>query len=876
MKTLKLMLTAVIMLFVTINIYAQSVTIGDREFTAHPSAILEMQSTNKGILVPRLTFTQRMYVQTNAQAAGLLVYQTDRENGFYYFDGLVWKFLAPETTHELPNLARVALSGNYDDLNNKPFIPTELRHLQQDDWFAMYVTREEKQRWNAASAGTTFSGSWNDLTNKPTIPTRLSELQQDSDNRTMTDAEKTKLASLSNSSFSGSWNDLRDKPFIPTELRHLQQDDWWAMYVTRAEKDRWNAASVFSGSWNDLQDRPVLFSGNWNDLFGRPNFHNVATSGNYEDLQNKPTIPTRLSELQQDSDNRTMTDAEKTKLASIPNTLFSGSWNDLRDKPFIPTELRHLEQDNFWAMYVNRMEKETWNAKSDFSGRWQDLQNVPEFHRVATSGNYDDLHGKPFIPTRLLDLQEDPNYAMLVTRSEKERWNHTAQVNLFSGSWNDLADKPDLSRVAFSGDYNDLFGRPTIPRGLEDLTQSNFFRTVTDTEKEMWNNKSNFSGRYTDLVALPDFHRIATSGMYEDLIGKPTIPRSFAELTTDQFNQRVSAADMLRWDNKSNFSGNWQDLFGRPNFHNVATSGNYEDLQNRPNFSTASLTGNYSDLLGVPEWGTWSEITPLEIGTSATVQNSGSISKFARIDHQHTIINSVPSQNIGTNNQTIVNTAMLHHVLTTGFGSTDAMSTGRGDIISGGYETGSTRYMLNIRPNVILSGRPRLENTPDYTDRTTIDYIASTRLLAQEIAALRVELTNARTQAFDRHFPIGSIIMWNGTAANVPNCWEIFDEIAGRFPVGVRSSGGLYTVGETGGANEIILTESQIPPHSHTITAMASGTQAGYTTHNTGSASHAMSNRPLTTGNAGGGEAHENRPPFYGVYFIRKTSNNCQ
>lgn len=43
----------------------------------------------------------------------------------------------------------------------------------------------------------------------------------------------------------------------------------------------------------------------------------VATSGSYNDLSNKPTIPTALSELAEDSSHKLMTSAEKTKLAGI-------------------------------------------------------------------------------------------------------------------------------------------------------------------------------------------------------------------------------------------------------------------------------------------------------------------------------------------------------------------------------------------------------------------------------------------------------------------------------------------------------------------------------------------------------------------------------
>ena len=67
----------------------------------------------------------------------------------------------------------------------------------------------------------------------------------------------------------------------------------------------------------------------------KPNLHTVATSGNYNDLNNKPTIPTALSGLTDDSIHRLVTDTEKTTWNSKSD--FSGSYNDLTDKPSIPT-----------------------------------------------------------------------------------------------------------------------------------------------------------------------------------------------------------------------------------------------------------------------------------------------------------------------------------------------------------------------------------------------------------------------------------------------------------------------------------------------------------------------------------------------------------
>jgi hypothetical protein len=53
------------------------------------SAQLEVSSTSKGFLAPRMTQAQKNNI--NSPAAGLLVYQTDAASGFYYFDGSVWQ-----------------------------------------------------------------------------------------------------------------------------------------------------------------------------------------------------------------------------------------------------------------------------------------------------------------------------------------------------------------------------------------------------------------------------------------------------------------------------------------------------------------------------------------------------------------------------------------------------------------------------------------------------------------------------------------------------------------------------------------------------------------------------------------------------------------
>jgi uncharacterized protein (TIGR02145 family) len=55
------------------------------------SSMLDVKSVEKGILVPRMTASQRTAITSGAN--GLLVYQTNGIQGFYFYNGTTWKLL---------------------------------------------------------------------------------------------------------------------------------------------------------------------------------------------------------------------------------------------------------------------------------------------------------------------------------------------------------------------------------------------------------------------------------------------------------------------------------------------------------------------------------------------------------------------------------------------------------------------------------------------------------------------------------------------------------------------------------------------------------------------------------------------------------------
>ena len=79
----------------TLPVFSQSVSINTDGSTADPSAILDVRSTTKGVLVPRMTKAERDAIST--PAAGLMVYQTDNTPGLYMYSGTSWSSLTMVT-----------------------------------------------------------------------------------------------------------------------------------------------------------------------------------------------------------------------------------------------------------------------------------------------------------------------------------------------------------------------------------------------------------------------------------------------------------------------------------------------------------------------------------------------------------------------------------------------------------------------------------------------------------------------------------------------------------------------------------------------------------------------------------------------------------
>lgn len=138
------------------------------------------------------------------------------------------------------------------------------------------------------------------------------------------------------------------------------------------------------------------------------------------------------------------------------------------------------------------------------------------------------------------------------------------------------------------------------------------------------------------------------------------------------------------------------------------------------------------------------------------------------------------------------------------------------------------------------------------------------------------------------YFPAGLISLWSGAVAAIPAGWALCDGTNGtpnlvdRFIVG---AGSTYAVGATGGEATHVLTTAEMPVHSHANTLTDPGHSHTIQPSTQGSGGSAGSQGCFWTGantstnttgitinnvNAGSGDAHENRPPYYALAYVMK------
>lgn len=367
----------------------------------------------------------------------------------------------------------------------------------------------------------------------------------------------------------------------------------------------------------------VATSGNYNDLNNKPNLSNVATSGNYGDLND---IPETFEPKEHNHDDVYYTETEiNTKITDI-NTVLNAlednkanieTINDLNQNIQILDSTTQKTSNLITSITSVSTDTEYPSAKAVYT-ELEKKQEQLTFDNELIDGSANPVSsgvvkqavdnvikiaaGK--CATYIYESYADLLYALLGDEDGNGQDTYLLE-NLKSGDilliralnepdfwWEEVKTRamvrtnfePEIivngygvARIleTTKTDLNGYAKIDDIPVNLSELNEDKDHRLVTDDEKTAWSEKSNFSGNY------------------EDLVNKPIIPEQYIHPSTH-------SVDMITGLSSVATSGDFNDLNNKPNIpteythpathpasmitglSNVATSGSYNDLDNKP------------------------------------------------------------------------------------------------------------------------------------------------------------------------------------------------------------------------------------------------------------------------------------------------------
>lgn len=121
-------------------------------------------------------------------------------------------------------------------------------------------------------------------------------------------------------------------------------------------------------------------------------------------------------------------------------------------------------------------------------------------------------------------------------------------------------------------------------------------------------------------------------------------------------------------------------------------------------------------------------------------------------------------------------------------------------------------------------------------------------------------------------YPVGSIYMSTENTSPASMFGGTWEQIKDKF---LLSAGDTYSAGAIGGEATHKLTVNEIPVHDHIIKLRTSKTSIGYDYGTSGtnvvtSDASTVSRQSSLVGNTGGGQSHNNMPPYLVVYCWKR------
>lgn len=507
----------------------------------------------------------------------------------------------------------VNVINNMDTTNNNPNLGNQ--HTHNNMGILNTITADKINQWDNKSD---FDGNYNNLINKPPIPTEISDLINDVGYLTSIPSEYVTDSELNSKGYLTEHQDISGK-VDKVNGKSLISDDEIERLSTLKNYDDTNIYLQLNDIENEINelkegnididltnyvtkselsskaDKTELHShSNKNVLDGITSDKIVewdnksAFSGNYNDLINKPTIPTKVSELTNDEGYLTeYQDVSWDAIIGKPTTFepssHNHSINDISDYP------NDLATKDYVEEAINNAKLEGGNTQVDLStyAKKTDLHdhsNKTILDSITASkinqwdnksdfnGDYNDLTNKPTIPTKVSDLLNDSGYLT-------EHQDISGKVDKVDGK--SLISDSEIERLSTLKNYDDTDIKNTLnSKANKTELHSHANKTVLDNISSAkvteWDNKSTFSGNYNDLAnkpTIPSLNGYATEQYVNEEIEKIDVTEQLTDYakkselhshSNKSVLDGITSAKITEWNNKSTFDGNYNSLTNKP------------------------------------------------------------------------------------------------------------------------------------------------------------------------------------------------------------------------------------------------------------------------------------------------------------------------
>lgn len=248
---------------------------------------------------------------------------------------------------------------------------------------------------------------------------------------------------------------------------------------------------------------------------------------------------------------------------SITNqTDLSNALNNKADTTDIPTDLNQLSNTTTKFVNENQLQAVITSLGSIFTlkGSVATVNDLP-----SQNNNIGDVYYVVSESAGYIWIDDDGTLRWEQLGMTVDTSDFLTKSGLLSSTGNSTTNTMHQSAIT-AALYNKA-DKTDIPTKTSDLTNDSGFITtetdpvftnsvaheITSTDITNWNNKSTFSGNYNDLT------------------NKPTIPDELSDLSDDSTHRLVTDAEKTTWNAKSDFSGSYTDLTNKPTIPTVPT-----------------------------------------------------------------------------------------------------------------------------------------------------------------------------------------------------------------------------------------------------------------------------------------------------------------